>query len=731
MKLFQIIRIFCTAFIILYFLEVKNVNGQSQADMTDYLRQRFIRYCEMVPREEIFVSTDREEYIAGEEIWFNIWLVNRQISIPSSESKIVYLELLNPENRAVAQKRIRIDNGSGHGQIELPDTLSAGTYTIRAYTNWMKNFLPHNCFTRDISIYNAFRYRSFKKIVYLEEEIKSINGKDSGIVKARPLITLKVNNLKPDTLEIFVNTDDKYISDNNNISYLFIQTHGVINYVGSERMTNRTSIICIPKKLISAGINQITFFDSRGKPVCERYIFTPDTLKVAVSINSPDSFSPRNKVSLELNFGDSISSDLNTTDFSISVAPVTGESGKMDLNDYMIFGSEFGLMSEKIPYGQKINELPPGFIDSILLNIKSNWIDWNSVLSDSLPGFKFRVEKEDHYISGLLLTGENQLAYPGEFVLLSTPGKIPLFKYATTSYEAKFSFNIKIADGIQDILIQPDDISKKYKIYLESSFSDQYLPTKIRVDSVAKPVPSYISKMGLNYQVGRIYGFSSSGTPSLTSVFSPSDYKRFYGKPDAEILLKDWVKLPLMDEVFFEIVPHAKLKKKGSVYEMSIVDPLGKTLYDAPPVMMIDGVIIKDPGIIASLNPEYVEKIDVIKEQYMVGDYLFNGIVNIISKSGDFGNIPVHENSIRMQYSVIDKDLMWVSPDYLSPEAQNSREPDFRNTLYWNPSIKPGKDGKAGIEFWTSDIKADYEIKLQGITSGGKTVSFRKVIKVK
>ena len=62
---------------------------------------------------------------------------------------------------------------------------------------------------------------------------------------------------------------------------------------------------------------------------------------------------------------------------------------------------------------------------------------------------------------------------------------------------------------------------------------------------------------------------------------------------------------------------------------------------------------------------------------------------------------------------------------------KSSRLADYRNTLYWNPSVKPDKDSKAGIEFWTSDTKSDYIINIQGITSEGHTISIRKTISVK
>jgi hypothetical protein len=61
---------------------------------------------------------------------------------------------------------------------------------------------------------------------------------------------------------------------------------------------------------------------------------------------------------------------------------------------------------------------------------------------------------------------------------------------------------------------------------------------------------------------------------------------------------------------------------------------------------------------------------------------------------------------------------------------KNSTIPDFRNTLFWNPSVKPGKEGYVKIEFWTSDVVSDYIINVQGITAEGKLISVRKYFSV-
>jgi hypothetical protein len=85
---------------------------------------------------------------------------------------------------------------------------------------------------------------------------------------------------------------------------------------------------------------------------------------------------------------------------------------------------------------------------------------------------------------------------------------------------------------------------------------------------------------------------------------------------------------------------------------------------------------------------------------------------------------------IRLPYRVIEPVWSFFSPDYSSAEMRNSRIPDYRNTLYWNSSVKPDKDGKARIEFWSSDNKSDYVINIQGITQEGKIISLHKTFKV-
>lgn len=699
-------------------------NGYSQAPLNipEYITRKFQSYCSSVPREEIFIHTDREEYISGEDLWFKIYLIDRQSFKPSLNSRIVYFEVLNADNKPVLQKKILIDNGFGPGQAVLPDSLSSGIYTIRAYTSWMKNFLPYNCFMKDISVYNSYKTKTFIRSVRSPD----YKEKTTDTLRTTPGLKLKVNNFGQDSLGIIIQTNESYRTENKNLVYLFIQTHGEINYLSTEKIAKETTIISIPKKLLPSGINQITVFDSKG-PVCDRFIFTQGTEKQILTLNSVDSCMRREQVVLDIGNGNGSEGLSDLTNLSVSVSSMLNSSEKTDISDYLVFGTEFGFIPKSTIKGKKINELSAEVRDSLMLTLKSNWILWDKIFSTDDQYYKYPAEKEDHYLTGKLLTSYMRPEDQNEILFMSTPGKEAVLQYATTDKDGNFNFRVEIDDTMKDLILMPENRGKNQKVYIESSFSDQYLPTEVVVDSTSKPIP-HVSKQSINYQVRKVYGSSSIGDRQ-TPVFPQIKTKRFYGKPDFDLITKAFIKLDSLQEVFFELVPHVEFGKINSIYEMTVEDAFGNKLPGVPCVL-IDGVIIKDLSIVANLDPGLVEKIDVVWDIYRVGGNLFNGIVNIITKVGDLSNIVLPADAVRLHLKVLDPVSSFVSPDYSSEEMKKSRIADFRNTLYWNPSAKPDKNGKVTIQFWTADLKSDYIINIQGITADGSFVSVKKRIRV-
>jgi hypothetical protein len=716
------IRSFNPIQFLIIFLVLTCSSMQGQTGPNAVIKERFINYCKEIPREEIYVQTDREEFISGEDLWFNIFLIDRQTNKLSGNSELVYFELLNPDNMPIIRKRIRIVNGTGPGQIILPDSISSGKYTVRAYTNWMKNFLPANCFIQKINIYNALSSKSFTEKRDDSGQKADETDKYQNPLRLNSGISIAFNN--SELSGILLKSTNEFRSASNNICYMFIQTHGVLNYDNTIRLRGDDTKIDLQEGILIPGINQIVIFDSKGTLVAEKYLYTPCRSETPVKLTVPESSKTRSLVNATVEIGN----QPGYSQLSVSVTPETEYHYVQDISDYMIFGSEFGILPRELR-DKNLTEISPTAIDNFLATLKSNWIDWNKIAKGEKPDLKYKMEKGEHFIYGKLVNSSSIEPQPAEYIFMSTPGKNADFQYARTDSSGNFSFKIPISGTLKDIIIQPELVDKKNVIKIESPFSEEYYSIENKRDTIKKVVPAYISKWSVNYQVSKIFETSYFGVPYIEpdTLKQP---KRFYGKPDIGLVMDDYIKLPVMEEVFFELLPGVFLKRKKTGYEMSILDPVYKRVYNNPPVLMVDGVVVHEASVIAAIDPEKVERIDAVKEKYFVGDYLFYGLVNVITRAADFSTVTLPEYAIRMKYRVIEPLNTFKPPEYTDQQQISERIPDFRNTLYWNPSVITDADGKTGFQFWSSDFKSGFVVNIQGISADGKLVSQKKVLRI-
>ncbi|MBW4890772.1 hypothetical protein KXQ82_13660 [Mucilaginibacter sp. HMF5004] len=102
--------------------------------------------------EKVYLHTDRDVYLQGEDIWFKAYVVNAKDHKLLDVSNNLYVELIDTKNQITDRKLIRIDSGMGKGDFKLREPMIAGTYRIRAYTNWMRNFSDYFVFEKKITI---------------------------------------------------------------------------------------------------------------------------------------------------------------------------------------------------------------------------------------------------------------------------------------------------------------------------------------------------------------------------------------------------------------------------------------------------------------------------------------------------------------------------------------------------------------------------------------------------
>ena len=105
--------------------------------------------------ERIFVSTDRNVYLAGDAVWCSLTNMDGNGRF-SNESAVAYLELISADG-TVCTAKIGLLEGRGAGSFRIPVTAPTGTYRLIAYTaiNAAENGTPWQAGSRLLTIFNS------------------------------------------------------------------------------------------------------------------------------------------------------------------------------------------------------------------------------------------------------------------------------------------------------------------------------------------------------------------------------------------------------------------------------------------------------------------------------------------------------------------------------------------------------------------------------------------------
>ncbi len=106
------------------------------------------------PIEKVFLHTDKDLFSAGETIWYSPYVVLGPYNQPSSGSNVVHVDLIDPNGGIVMSQTHGLLNGMGSGSMEIPKNLPTGTYQLRSYTQWMRNFDTDFFFKKNLNILN-------------------------------------------------------------------------------------------------------------------------------------------------------------------------------------------------------------------------------------------------------------------------------------------------------------------------------------------------------------------------------------------------------------------------------------------------------------------------------------------------------------------------------------------------------------------------------------------------
>ncbi len=110
----------------------------------------YTKYFEL-PRELIYIQTNKTDYIQGEDIWFKGYIYDQLNEVPSRRSSNIEIGIYDSLGRQLQKKLHLAYEGTVRGNIEI-DSLPQGNYILKASTNWMRNFLENQAYSTSFRI---------------------------------------------------------------------------------------------------------------------------------------------------------------------------------------------------------------------------------------------------------------------------------------------------------------------------------------------------------------------------------------------------------------------------------------------------------------------------------------------------------------------------------------------------------------------------------------------------
>lgn len=776
--------------------------AQTTPDSLGGLASRFSHYQKAALPEKLFLHLDRPLYTTGETMWFKAYAVDGTHAQPLKLSKVAYVEVLDHDNRAVLQAKVPLKDAIGQGAFTLPATLASGTYTVRAYTNWMKNFGPDAYFHSSVTILNmltasgavANKDSTAYEVQFFPEGGNLVQGlaskvafkvtnragkgvaaegrllNQSGAVMAsfktltagmgsfsftpeagqtytavvtpgkapairRPLprvfeqgYVLHLEASNSDALTFTVSSTKAQ----SETLYLLGHARQQVAVAARTQTTNGRASFTVSKKQLLDGISHFTLFDANRTPLCERLYFQLPTSKLAIAAR-PDKaqYASRDKVSVQvattgLNaqpLGANLSMAVYRLD-SLTSAPAA------DINSYLWLTSDLRGRIENPAYYFSIEPTAAAAADNLMLTQGWSRFRWEKILTDSVATFEHLPELNAPLLRARLASPDSKRPAGGVIAYLSVPSRIIKLNNARTDATGLAQFELDNFYGAQDVVLQTNprqDSISRFEIL--SPFASQF--SGFRTAPFA-PLPRFqndYAKRHFQTQVQATYArsFKAPPLPKVAAV----DSAGFYGKPDETYFLDKYTRFKVLEEVMREYVPGVVVRIRKDGFHFLVVDKTNKTLLTENPMVLLDGVPVFNLNKMMAMDPLKIRKLEVMDTRYFHGAMMYEGLVSYTTYKGDLENFPLDARVLVQRYEGLQEQREFYAPRYDTPEARQSRLPDLRNLLYWNPNVTTTSTAPATLDFYTGDQAGRYIVVLQGLSKTGLAGSTRFTFEVK
>jgi hypothetical protein len=765
--------------------------GQNN-ELADVLK-KFNTYSRDNLHEKVFIHTDKETYLANEIIWIKAYSINEMLHTPMALSKVVNIELIDATHAAALQAKIELTKGKGIGSIDI-SRLATGTYRLRAYTRWMMNNNESYFFEKNITVINAQGVpvemkaieRPVVKVEFYPEGGNLVEGLTSTVgfritdVYGKGLqasgVVVDQNNATVATFEPLTFGLGKFrFSPQKGFQYNAIVTANgesikytlpeiasagyVMEVTGNEKLSITVSrknpaiesdyvmllahtrqqvksvlvaffkenkaVFTIDKNKLGDGISHITLFDRLKNPIAERLVFKkPENQLLIESRPQAYQFSSREEVKVSINTRDNksvpVAANMSFSMYAVDSLQQTPQA--MGILSYAYLVSDLGGKIEQPDFYFATNDsLTAKATDNLMLTHGWRRFDWKKIINNTTPSITYSPEYEGQIITGIARDEASGALADSAKVFLSMAGINPVFRVVKTDQKGNFQFAVNDLYGTNPVIFQ----ASGYSVQLNDPFDARHNTLPLQNFAPEKSTEQTLVMNNIHTQVERTFQ-----NPNNFLRDTP-DTVRFYGKPSISYLLDDYVRFPTLADVFREYVPGIIVRRADKKALLYVLDKATELFFQQEPLILLDGMPVLDTDILLNTDATTVKKVSIVNHRYFIGSVVYNGIVDVSTYRGNFGGFDIDPKALVIDYEGLQRMRTFNSPDYSTAQRKDSRLPDFRNVLYWQPDIETDVDGNQVISFYTSDKKGNFIGVIHGMTNDGRMGSKTFSITVK
>jgi hypothetical protein len=532
---------------------------------------------------------------------------------------------------------------------------------------------------------------------------------------------IHVVSMDNNALKIDIN---KTVTDNH-ANYLIIHSRGIIKKAMQLNLNQQLNSLTFPLDALAEGINTITLFDASKKPVAERLFFkfpAKDANEINIESNL---YKKRTKVNLNINAFSNIPYDASIAVYKIDSLQNIDE---MNMQNYLLLSSDLiGKIENPQRYFDTTNTNRFVEMDNLMLTHGWRRFNYENLVQNENPSFKYLPEIGGSLITGKILIKGTQIPAKETAGFLSVPSKNTVFKSATSDQNGKIVFQFDEFNNDGQIIVIADSIkTQKNKIEIDNPFLGKNIPSQsdrpIDINQLPK---EEVKSWHRNVQVQNYY------TPQFANNFGANlqDTNAFYYTPDRTYYLDDYARFNSLEEVIREYVTPVTLVKEKGKYQLYVYDEAYKQFFEQSPLVLLDGVIIKDIDKFLEYDPLKIRKLEVVSRVYFSGNLAYNGIINFTTYAGKLEGFELDPNAVVLDYKGLQSKRIFNAPVYENNTQLENRIPDFRNLLYWKTDATLKKNSH--FSFYTSDLNGKYIVSVQGINKEGKTINLNAQFEVK